>query len=43
MSARMPPDPPGFYGPPYFEIHPEGWAIIIVVLALVALGIWAIT
>lgn len=34
MKHRIPEPRPGFFGPPYFEIHAEGWALIIVLIWL---------
>jgi hypothetical protein len=42
MTPRMP--PPDNIGPPYFEIHAEGWGLIVAALWLLVgmpLLIWA--
>lgn len=43
MTMRRPPLPDNI-GPPYFKIHAEGWALIVVALwlfVIVPLLIWA--
>ncbi len=36
MKPHLPSDYYKGIGPPYFEIHPEGWAVIFVVVLFVA-------
>ncbi len=35
MRPHIPPARPGFYGPPYFEVHAEGWALILIAVWIV--------
>jgi hypothetical protein len=40
FGSGPPPLPDGYFGPPYFEIHDAGWAVIVFAAVLAALLGW---